>query len=1203
MRTIDLRDYVVTSWGDWMKDPNAYTSNMLRLDTPDDGLTLSGPVRVRVSVQARNLFHFPGTNRLEFQLREMFSYVLDIPPGQTWSYPGPRRHIDAGLHPDLTMVSRYAATVEASSNPWWMGSSSATVGGRHEDTEGSQPHAATPVGGQPSSYYVPPPPAVGVYGPPAPGPTYVPPPPAMGIHNVPGGQPTYVPPPPGVMVAPPPPVVHVPPRFPGLGTNAGVTVIIRPAGSVACEDPCNPDPCGCAERDPCAPKRPECGCGGGKGHDDCGCGCGGGKKGHGDCGCGGVDTLPCDFGVVGTPNAGKFFPVACEPCRPGSSIALPPVKGPALMVSPARGGTVRTRYFTGMFITKEDLETDQRNVRLKRALMNKAMGQGVVWGLRSGLDGDAVCVLPGYGVDCCGNDLVLTQAYRVEAEALVRDPAARALLAEPGPKRMHLVLEYFECPEAVRPVHGDPCANDARCEPSRVRETVRLRLAPPCDVDDSGPIKEFLEEVEQLKSDTTVMGMTETGGTSTMTMAMTVAPRVPFTVTVAHTAPGGSTLGPLQPDVNNQIETDLDTKSVQPPFPFKITFTAEAGTSFRMAPVLQILTFNPTTGVITGISQTVSPTFSPGMVEWNVDIQGMLTSSMPILSSPSTFDPIVPAIAFDVGMWEVQDQNGALFQGMTRINLTPIRSREWHSTPWGAAHRPSVQVGPQVVLHVAIPRTGVKVTSTAPPKFPCLSEPCGNGTKRLFPVMPPWLHEDPTKPGQAADPKVILLAVLYAMTTGLKAQYSTGTPYSMVSARAELGEMIGAASSKLFFGATTPEQKARIIDALQRLLRAWCCALLYPGPKCRCDPHGVVVGCATVDGGTIVDVDPWGGRRWVVHYPLLAYWGQQFGIMPPDAIASKLFGIICCFAGVAQPPKREPTQPPPFIEAPAPARPPLRTTFHPMTAAGEGSAVPLGRAILLTGSDPQMMNSLRSLGVTPRRSVRLNPVDFIDRVTRAFSSSDPGVGERPMMRVSVMGIPELSLVLPDEEAPVETAAAEPTVVGARPVPASPLREVIRTSVTTRTRAAAVPRLLRGVTESLVAEIAGAIPLEAAQPPEEAVVGRLRVAGVGNAAAVLEHDAEVLHGTVLGKESPVELNAILDRSERLVQAISKEVGDSVTAFSTERGLASREGLADPQLAAELGKRLGERLRKAKLPAPADEVLAAMVASSAGGKAPR
>ena len=179
---------------------------------------------------------------------------------------------------------------------------------------------------------------------------------------------------------------------------------------------------------------------------------------------------------------------------------MPPIKGPSLVVPSARGGTVRTRYFNGMFITKEDLWTDQNNNRIKHALMNRAMGQGVVWGLDVGLDGDAVCVLPGYGVDCCGNDIVISSAYRVDSHALLRDPAAAATLSKGRANRMNLLLEYFECPEEPRPVHGDPCAPDqVSCEMSRIRETARLRLVPPCDVDDSGPIKDFLEEIRKLK--------------------------------------------------------------------------------------------------------------------------------------------------------------------------------------------------------------------------------------------------------------------------------------------------------------------------------------------------------------------------------------------------------------------------------------------------------------------------------------------------------------------------------------------------------------------------------------------------------------------------------------------------------------------------------------------------------------------------------
>src|SRR5262249_27221763 len=132
--------------------------------------------------------------------------------------------------------------------------------------------------------------------------------------------------------------------------------------------------------------------------------------------------IPCDFAVASLPNMGQFFPSPCDPCRPGAAVSMPPVAGPALLVPPAAGRCMRTRYFNGMFITREDLETDQRNVRLKRKLQNRAMGQGVVWGLNVYRDGSTICVLPGYGVDCCGNDITITTPYGVDSQALLRDP-------------------------------------------------------------------------------------------------------------------------------------------------------------------------------------------------------------------------------------------------------------------------------------------------------------------------------------------------------------------------------------------------------------------------------------------------------------------------------------------------------------------------------------------------------------------------------------------------------------------------------------------------------------------------------------------------------------------------------------------------------------------------------------------------------------
>jgi len=171
--------------------------------------------------------------------------------------------------------------------------------------------------------------------------------------------------------------------------------------------------------------------------------------------------LPCDFAVANQPNTASFFPSACEPCE-GTVIGLPPSTGPSLITPPAAGGCVRTRYFNGMFITREDLETDQRYLRLKSRLHNRASGAGVVWGLNVAKQGSAVCVTPGYGVDCCGNDLALTSVYQVDIAALLADPAAAAPAVRfRKAVRLNLLLEYVECPSEP------PCAWRpllARCE-------------------------------------------------------------------------------------------------------------------------------------------------------------------------------------------------------------------------------------------------------------------------------------------------------------------------------------------------------------------------------------------------------------------------------------------------------------------------------------------------------------------------------------------------------------------------------------------------------------------------------------------------------------------------------------------------------------------------------------------------------------------
>src|SRR5262249_33562218 len=143
-------------------------------------------------------------------------------------------------------------------------------------------------------------------------------------------------------------------------------------------------------------------------------------------------------------------------------------------------------------------------------------------------------------------------------------------------------------------------------------------------------------------------------------------------------------------------------------------------------------------------------------------------------------------------------------------------------------------------LHVQIPPTEARVVGR-PPQMPCLSEACDPEGRPLFPVPPPWLHEDPTQPGKAADPKVITLAIVYGWLSMIMARDKIGTPNAVSTSLFTAGAAIYRSVWKLFFATEPDTDRYQLTDALQRLLQAWCRALLYPGPKCLCEPHGVVI--------------------------------------------------------------------------------------------------------------------------------------------------------------------------------------------------------------------------------------------------------------------------------------------------------------------------------------------------------------------------
>jgi hypothetical protein len=174
---------------------------------------------------------------------------------------------------------------------------------------------------------------------------------------------------------------------------------------------------------------------------------------------------------------------------------------------------VRPQFFAGQLLTEDDLQSLGDYVVAKNRLhMRYLVGSGVVCGLTVTCEpcGDGkVIVNPGYALDCCGNDIVVSCPQTLDINSMIRDLLLRVrgqdcgdpcLDAKPSPqgeqstdarativkkpsRRYCLYIDYCERPsDPVAPYAvGDPCGQLA-CEPTRIREGFRFELG--CPVDD-----------------------------------------------------------------------------------------------------------------------------------------------------------------------------------------------------------------------------------------------------------------------------------------------------------------------------------------------------------------------------------------------------------------------------------------------------------------------------------------------------------------------------------------------------------------------------------------------------------------------------------------------------------------------------------------------------------------------------------------------
>jgi hypothetical protein len=450
--------------------------------------------------------------------------------------------------------------------------------------------------------------------------------------------------------------------------------------------------------------------------------------------------------------------------------------------------------------------------------------------------------------------------------------------------------------------------------------------------------------------------------------------------------------------------------------------------------------------------------------------------------------------------------------------------------------------------------------------FPCLTDPCCD-EEPLWPVTFPFADENPWKRGHAAGPQVIGMAVMYSLLAGhIASEDGNLDEFSpKVRVAAELYKMTARLLHREF---DNKEELDRVTAHVQQLLSDWCCSFLYPGPCCEGEPHGVVIGCAVVCGGEIERIDPWGGRRWVMHYPLLSYWGEQFGIVPPDVLASRIFALICCLARLERP-SCEP--------------------FYTLEARAGGMEMSVGAAMfrLGPGSDGLSGNPVGGRRITRRETVSL--LEFAARALAAMAQ--PQAAAAPLLEVRLEGDFDVYLLVPDPVASQPTRAPEPRVAGDDWLTLL-VREALAVTRTRRIHRA--KPLFRTFHEKLSVGLAAGVPLSAlTPPPPRDLAEALQDAGIETIDALLGRSPEDLASDFADVVSTAALNDLILHAEAKVAAVTADTVESVQSVANEYSLVSAVDFSgSDEGGRKLVETLAERLHLpvATVEAQVSEVLA-------------
>jgi hypothetical protein len=308
----------------------------------------------------------------------------------------------------------------------------------------------------------------------------------------------------------------------------------------------------------------------------------------------------------------------------------------------------------------------------------------------------------------------------------------------------------------------------------------------------------------------------------------------------------------------------------------------------------------------------------------------------------------------------------------------------------------------------------------------------------------------------------------------------------------------------------------------------------------------VVIGSVTVEAGNIADINPWGGRRYVVHYPLLAHWGEQLGIVPLDVMVSRLMSMVCCVAAI------------PF--------PDFTTKVPGIGGRPIGvEAVPVGNAIL------SVAGSRNSYAGKPvYRTEVLNQADFAARAARTINApagTQPAAG---YIRYELSGSPDVALLMP-----------EFGVASAQLQPQAETAEIIRSNREKRVLEAAredVPPLLEEFSEELVVNLLRITPVAVAE--DSPAMEGLKNAGTISAGSLLSRSPAEIQKKVLKGVDPKIVDDVVKHNDKLAADVTRMTTNVINKFAEEKNLVSFDELNTPENLAEFSKAVSSAIKRRK-----------------------